>query len=252
MKKLLQIASIIAMVMFAFPASATDCKYGGNWPHCNSAPPSQGDSNAATSSSNSAAGAAAGAVAGAISGSNAGSTSEATGGRSNSSSTSSGGSNTSNDSNKALLLSFPQPVHALNPINNGCVVNKSKAGGFGWNFISGASAVQESDQVCTNLALAVAAYESCQFLTAARIRLTTFEYLNPDQKGVMTIHPREEDLTAKECFELRAHKYTVERIVEVPAAVVVPPAPVKRVVKQKPRKAAVVPNTCETQCKPKT
>lgn len=107
---------------------------------------------------------------------------------------------------KSGFYAAPAPVWAMNPANkNECIVNANVAFGIGWNFLSFARADQMTDKICTNLAMAVRAYEQCQFKSAAYIQQFTFEELNP-KATKLEVNSAEENLTGLQCMALKATK----------------------------------------------
>jgi len=73
----------------------------------------------------------------------------------------------------------------------------------GWSFLSYSQSGQASDRVCSNLEMARSAYETCQFRSAVYIRVFTFELLNPDKAGQITVPENEVNLSAADCAALK-------------------------------------------------
>jgi hypothetical protein len=136
---------------------------------------------------------------------------KATGGAANAS----GGAGTSDSTSGATitdgsrsstrLYALPAPSFTVVPSPSGCIVTDSSAGGAGWNLVHGSTSSQRSERICTSLLIAQALHESCQFATAATIRILVWEVLNPDaERGMFRAAAGERNLTAAECAQWRA------------------------------------------------
>lgn len=100
-------------------------------------------------------------------------------------------------------VNFPQPVWTTVPTPYGCIVSKSRAGSFGWNFVSGSGSEQFSDAVCTTVRMAEAAALHCHFATAAMLNKAAFELMYPGQKGDFFLADNPKNLDPVACDELR-------------------------------------------------
>jgi len=130
----------------------------------------QGQEQGQGQSQSSAAGASAGAAAGASAGS-----------------TSSGGSSSSSNSNdtNARTYLFPAPVAAATLPAIRCR-STSRAGGLGWNFISGAGSDSDADGICQASDLAAALLANCQQKSAYQV---LYPVLNKAYKGLDLVVP---------------------------------------------------------------
>jgi hypothetical protein len=100
-------------------------------------------------------------------------------------------------------VNFPQPVWTSVPTPYGCIVSKSRAGSFGWNFVSGSGSEQFSDAVCTAVRMAEAATMHCHFATAAMLNKAAFEQMYKGQSGEFFLSGNPQNMDPVACEALR-------------------------------------------------
>ena len=118
------------------------------------------------------------------------------------------------------FVNFPQPVWTTVPTPYGCIVSESKAGSFGWSFISGSGSRQFSDAVCTSVRMAEAATLHCHFATAAMLNKAAFEQMYPGQKGDFFMDGAPKNMDPVACDALRRPVLRMAPVMQAPAPVV--------------------------------
>jgi hypothetical protein len=104
---------------------------------------------------------------------------------------------------KSQFVNFPQPVWTTVPTPYGCIVSKSRAGSFGWNFVSGSGSEQFSDAVCTAVRMAESATLHCHFATAAMLNKAAFEQMYKGQSGDFFLSGNPQNMDPVACEALR-------------------------------------------------